>query len=340
MEYRNLGRTGVQVSSLCLGTMMFGGKTGEEESIDIIDRAIDAGINFVDTANAYSTGRSEEVVGRALKRDGKRARIVLATKVHGQMDPEDPNGRGISRRHIIEQCHQSLRRLQTDCIDLYQLHRPMSSIPVDESLRALDDLVRAGKVRYTGTSNFASWQMVESLWASKELGLNRFVCTQPPYNLLDRRAERELAPMALTYGIGIIPWAPLAGGFLTGKYRRGDAPPAGARHSQRPVDTTEALFSERAFDVIDVLDALANEKGCTAGQVALAWCRQQPGITCPIVGPRTMEHLEEYLGGMDVSLTPDDLARIDHVAPPGRAISPYYQPDVINTDFGPHQFRW
>ena len=339
MEYRNLGRTGVQVSALCLGSMTFGAKTPEPESIAITDRAIDAGVNFLDTANAYSRGVSEEVVGRALKRDGKRARMMLATKVHGQMDPDDPNGRGISRRHILEQCELSLKRLQTDYIDLYQLHRPMSSIPIDESLRALDDLVTAGKVRYIGTSNFAAWQMVESLWAAKELGLNRFVCTQPPYNLLDRRVERELAPMALTFGIGIIPWAPLAGGFLTGKYRRGEALLQEARHSQRPVDTTGALFSDRAFDVIDVLEALGEEKGCTTGQVALAWNRQQPGITCPIVGPRTMEQLEEYLAGLDVTLSDDDFARIDEVAPPGRAVSPYYQPDVINTDFGPHPFR-
>lgn len=340
MEYRSLGRTGVQVSELCLGTMMFGGKTTQEDSISIIDRAIDAGVNFIDTANVYAGGRSEEVVGEALKRNGKRQYIVLATKVHGRIDPDDPNGRGISRRHIIEQCEASLKRMQTDYIDLYQLHRPMSSIPIDETLRSLDDLVRAGKVRYIGTSNFASWQMVESLWASKELGLNRFVCTQPPYHMLDRRAERELVPMSITYGIAIIPWSPLAAGFLTGKYRRGENRPAGSRQAESTSKTTEGLFSDRAFDVVDVLQEIAGEKGCTVGQVAITWCRQQPGITAPIVGPRTMEHMEEYMGGLEVTLTPEDLARIDEVAPPGRAISPYYQPDVINTDFGPHPYRW
>jgi aryl-alcohol dehydrogenase-like predicted oxidoreductase len=340
MEYRPLGRTGVQVSALCLGTMMFGGKAGEGESIAMIDRALDAGINFVDTANVYSRGRSEEVVGVALKRDGKRARVVLATKVHGRMDDQDPNGQGVSRRHIIAQCEESLRRLQTDYIDLYQLHRPMSSIPIDESLRALDDLVRAGKVRYIGTSNFAAWQMVEALWASKELGLNRFVCTQPPYNMLDRRVERELAPMCLTYGIAIIPWAPLAGGFLTGKYRRGEARPATARHAQRTFDTTDALFSDRAFTVVETVETLTKAKSCTASQLALAWCKAQAGITAPIIGPRTMEQLVDNLGALNVALTKEDMARIDAVSPPGRAVSPYYQPDVIKTDFGPHAHRW
>src|SRR3954464_6883874 len=192
MEHRQLGRTGVQVSVLCLGCMMFGGKTGPEESYAIIDRGIEAGINFLDTANVYSRGRSEEVTGEALKRNGKRQSVVLATKVHGVMADDDPNMQGNSRRHIIEQCEASLRRLQTDYIDLYQIHRPQSDIPIDETLRALDDLIRAGKVRYIGTSTFEAWQVVESLWASKELGLNRFICEQPPYHILDRSIEREL----------------------------------------------------------------------------------------------------------------------------------------------------
>jgi len=340
MEYRSLGRTGVQVSALCLGCLNFGQRTPEAESMDIIDRAVDAGINFLDTANAYAAGRSEEIVGKALKRIGQRSRIVLATKVHGVMDAEDPNGRGISRRHIMEQCEQSLRRLQTDYIDLYQLHRPMSSIPIDESLRALDDLIRAGKVRYIGTSNFAAWQIVESLWVSKEYGLNRFVCSQPPYNLMDRRIERELVPMALTYGIAIIPWAPLAGGFLTGKYQRHQAPPPGTRHAERPADTTSALFSDRAFDVVDVLQTIADRKHSTVSQVALAWCKAQAGITAPIIGPRTREQLEDNLGAMAIELAKEDVSRLDEVALPGRAVSSYYQPDVINTDFGPHWFRW
>ena len=230
MEYRSLGRTGTKVSTLCLGCLMFGGRTNETDSMDIIDRAIDGGINFFDTANMYVRGRSEEMVGKAFKRNGKRPRIVLATKVHFRMDDEDPNAQGNSRRHIIEQCEASLRRLQTDYIDLYQIHRPCSDIPIDETLRALDDLIRAGKVRYIGSSTFAAWQVVESLWASKELGLNRFICEQPPYHLLDRSIERELVPMAQTYGTALIPWSPMAGGFLTGKYRRGEARPADARY--------------------------------------------------------------------------------------------------------------
>ena len=230
MEYRLLGRTGVRVSPLTLGCMMFGRRTEPEDAYAIVDRALDAGINFLDTANVYSRGRSEEITGEALQRNGQRARVVLATKVHGTMDDDDPNAQGTSRRHLVEQCEASLRRLQTDWIDLYQLHRPRPEIAIDETLRALDDLVRAGKVRYLGTSTFGAWQVVEALWAAKELGLNRFVCEQPPYNLLDRRVERELLPMCQTYGLAAIPWSPLAGGLLTGKYRRGEPPPEGTRY--------------------------------------------------------------------------------------------------------------
>ncbi|MBE3582763.1 MAG: aldo/keto reductase [Limnochordaceae bacterium] len=335
MQYRNLGRTGVKVSELCLGCMMFGGSTGEAESMEIIDRALDAGINFIDTANVYSRGRSEEVVGKALRRNGKRSRVVLATKVHGRMDDEDPNAAGNSRRHIIEQCEASLRRLQTDYIDLYQIHRPGSDVPIDETLGALDDLIRAGKVRYIGTSTFAAWQVVESLWVAKELGYHRFVTEQPPYHLLDRRVERELIPMARTYGIGILPWSPLAGGFLTGKYARGQAAPAGSRFAGRDDEWRQRHFTEAAFQVMDVVQQLAAEKGCTPSQLALAWVAQQPGVTSPIIGPRTMAQLEDNLGATQVTITDEDRARLNRVSPPGRAIVPYYE-----ADFGPHQFRW
>ena len=333
MEYRSLGRTGTKVSTLCLGCLMFGGRTNETDSMDIIDRAIDEGINFFDTANMYVRGRSEEMVGKAFKRNGKRGRIVLATKVHFRMDDEDPNAQGNSRRHIIEQCEASLRRLQTDYIDLYQIHRPCSDIPIDETLRALDDLIRAGKVRYIGSSTFAAWQVVESLWASKELGLNRFICEQPPYHLLDRSIERELVPMAQTYGTALIPWSPMAGGFLTGKYRRGEARPTDARYQDENEDTD--LFSDAAFNVLDVVLAIAAEKGCTPSQFALAWCAQQPGITSPIVGVRTMEQLEDNLGAIDVQVTDEERERIDEVTPPGGVITRYYR-----ADFGPHLFRW
>ena len=333
MEYRSLGRTGTKVSTLCLGCLMFGGRTNESDSMDIIDRAIDGGINFFDTANMYVRGRSEEMVGKAFKRNGKRAQIVLATKVHFRMDDEDPNAQGNSRRHIIEQCEASLQRLQTDYIDLYQIHRPCSDIPIDETLRALDDLIRAGKVRYIGSSTFAAWQVVESLWASKELGLNRFICEQPPYHLLDRSIERELVPMAQTYGTALIPWSPMAGGFLTGKYRRGEARPTDARYQDESQNAD--LFSDAAFNVLDVVLAIAAEKGCTPSQFALAWCAQQPGITSPIVGVRTMEQLEDNLGAIDVQVTDNERERIDEVAPPGGVITRYYR-----ADFGPHQFRW
>jgi aryl-alcohol dehydrogenase-like predicted oxidoreductase len=334
MEYRNLGRTGVQVSALCLGGMLFGEPTDEAETLKIIDRALDVGLNFLDTANIYNRGRSEEIVGRALRRDGRRARVVLATKVHGAMDDHDPNAWGNSRRHILEQCEASLRRLQTDFIDLYQLHRPLSTIPIDETLRALDDLVRSGKVRYLGTSTFAAWQLVEALWVSKELGLHRVVCEQPPYHLLDRRIERELVPMAQTYGFAVLPWSPLAGGFLSGKYRRGEAPPPGSRLGQN-AEGTDPHFTDATFQVLEVVTALAHEQGATPGQVALAWVAQQPGITSPIIGPRTRAQLEDCLGAMHIRLTAEDRARLDAVAPPGRVIVPYYE-----ADFGPHRFRW
>jgi aryl-alcohol dehydrogenase-like predicted oxidoreductase len=335
MEYRSLGRTGVKVSVLCLGCMMFGGRTNAADSATIIDRALDAGLNFLDTANVYSRGRSEEVTGEALKRNGKRGRVVLATKVHGVMADDDPNMQGNSRRHIVEQCEASLRRLQTDHIDLYQIHRPQTDIPIDETLRALDDLVRAGKVLYLGTSTFAAWQLVESLWVSKELGLHRFACDQPPYNLLDRRIERELVPMARTYGLALIPWSPLAGGLLTGKYDRNTPPPGDTRFADYDKNPLfQRRWTEAAFQVIDGLKPIAQAKGCTLSQLALAWCAHQPGVTSPIIGPRTMEQLEDNLKALEIRITDEDKAAIDKVTPPGRVASPYYE-----ADFGPHLYR-
>ncbi|MGC9453643.1 MAG: aldo/keto reductase [Phycisphaerae bacterium] len=335
MEYRNLGRTGVKVSPLCLGCMMFGRKTDQAESARIIDRAIDAGVNFLDTANVYGRGASEETTGKALKDNGKRDRIVLATKVHGRMNDDDPNAWGNSRRHIIQQCEASLRRLQTDWIDLYQIHRPQSDIPIDETLRAMDDLITSGKVRYIGTSTFGAWQVVESLWVSQQLGLNRFVTEQPPYNLLDRRIERELVPMAETWGIGLIPWSPLAGGFLTGKYRRGERRPEDSRLAGRDDERTERMLSDAGFDVIERVEEIASEKNCTPSQLSLAWCMNQPGITSPIIGPRTMEQLEDNLGALEVEVTDEDRKRLDEVARPGECVAPFYQ-----ADFGPDEHRW
>jgi aryl-alcohol dehydrogenase-like predicted oxidoreductase len=342
MEYRSLGRTGVQVSSLCLGCMNFGSPTPENESLSMIDCALDQGINFLDTANVYNRGVSEEIVGKSLKRSGKRSKIVLATKVHGRMADDDLNAAGNSRRHIIGECDASLKRLQTDYIDLYQIHRPQNSVPIDETLRALDDLIRAGKVRYIGTSTFPAWEVIESLWVSKELGLNRFISEQPPYHLLDRGIERELVPLAKTYGIAILPWSPLARGFLTGRYQRGaDIPEDSrvARDMQGPLaERTKKHFSELAFNVVDTLDEIAKEKNATISQVALAWCTQQPGITSPIIGPRTMDHLLDNLGAASVAITDEDRARLDTVAEPESAIVPYYTGK--NIDFKPPQYRW
>ena len=347
MEYRSLGRTGMQVSSLCVGTMMFGGGADADESARIVDAAIDQGVNFIDTADVYGTTPhlSEEYVGLALKKNGKRDRLVVATKVWGLMDATDPNGRGTSRRAIIKQCERSLRSLQTDYIDLYQIHRPDSQIAADEILRALDDLVRAGKVRYIGTSTFSAWQIVDSLWAAKEHGLNRYVSEQPPYHMLDRRIEREVVPMALTHGIAILPWSVLAQGFLAGKYRRGQAPPAGSRFENPGVgeawqkygftEGNPGVYSEAAYAVLDVVEALAAEKGCTASQLALAWTAAQPGITSVITGPRTVAQMQDNLGAAAVTVTAEDCARIDAVAPPGRAILPYWK-----SDFGPSRHRW
>lgn len=340
MEYRSLGRTGVQVSKLCLGCMNFGWKTSEADAKEIIDQALFSGINFLDTANVYSRGVSETIVGTALKRNGKRNNIVLATKVHGRMDDDDILAAGNSRRHIIEQCEASLKRLQTDYIDLYQIHRPRSDTPIDETLRALDDLIRAGKVRYIGTSSFPSWRVMESLWVSKELGLNRFVTEQPPYNLLDRMIERELIPLAQSYGLAILPWSPLARGFLTGKYKRGEPVPDDTRlegDMQGPFKKrSQQHFSDRAFDLLEVVEALAREKECTPSQVALAWLINQPGVTSAIVGPRTMAQLEDNLGALPVQISADDRRRLDIVSEPELAIVPYYHGSMI--DFKPSEF--
>jgi len=344
MEYRALGRTGVPVSELCLGCMNFSHPTPEAESFEIMDRAIDAGINFFDTANVYSRGGSETVVGKALKRNGKRHRIVLATKVHGRMDADDILSAGNNRRHIIEQCEASLKRLGTDYIDLYQLHRANPEIPIDETLRALDDLIGAGKVRYIGTSTFPSWRVMESFWVSKELGLNRFVSEQPPYHLLDRSIERELIPLAQSYGLAIIPWSPLARGFLTGKYKRGQPIPGNSRfgadagRGAAVERRRDQHFTDRAFDILDLVTDLAQEKGCSPSQIALAWVLSKPGVTSPIIGPRTMAHLDDNLGAIDVALTDEDHARLDDLAEPELATVPYYHGSMI--DFKPSEYGW
>jgi aryl-alcohol dehydrogenase-like predicted oxidoreductase len=312
--------------------MNFGGLTNEEDSAEIISEAISAGVNFLDTANVYNRGKSEEAVGKALKDNGKRDQIVLATKVHGVVDEGDPNGRGNSRRHIIQQCEASLKRLQTDYIDLYQMHRPMPGIPIDETLRALDDLIGAGKVRYIGTSCYASWHLVEALWVAKELGLNRFICEQPPYHLMDRRPERELVPMALTYGTAIIPWSPLVGGLLTGKYKRGSVYPEGSRFKAAS-NWADSVLNDKVFDALEAFEKIASDKDCTLSQFALAWCAAQPGITSPIIGPRTLEQLKDNLGAVKVEITEDDNNKIDKIIAPGKVMLPYYELDQTIPNF-------
>ncbi|MFA7345673.1 MAG: aldo/keto reductase [Terrimicrobiaceae bacterium] len=334
MEYRPFGRTGVKVSPLCLGCLNFGKSADPETSHGIISRALDAGINFLDTANVYGRGRSEEVTGEALQRIGGRDRIFLATKVHGCMDDHDPNAVGSSRRHILAQCEASLRRLRTDYIDLYQIHRPRSDVAIDETLRAFDDLIRSGKIRYAGSSTYAAWQLMESLMVSRELGLNRFVSEQPPYNLLDRRIERELVPFALTYGLALIPWSPLGGGLLTGRYHRDARRPDGMNRYKNEDRFLDAILTDAFFDRIGPFCELASAKGCTPSQMALAWTLQRPGITSAIIGPRTIKHLEDHLSALEVILSAGDIEALDLLFPPGRMVSPFYE-----ADFGPHLYR-
>jgi len=321
MEYRNLGRTGVKVSPLCLGAMMFGrrGNSDHEDCIRIIHRALDAGINFIDTANVYSSGESEEIVGKALK--GRRDAVVLATKVHGTMGP-GPNDRGNSRVHILREVENSLRRLQTDYIDLYQIHRPDPDAPVEETLRALDDLVHAGKVRYIGSSTYAAWELVESYWVSDRHNLARFECEQPPYSIFVRGIEKDVLPVCAKYGTGVIPWSPLNRGWLAGKYRRGQEidPQSRVGRNDPFIDSPESEQGQRKLDLVEELIPMAERLGVTLAQFALAWTLTNPTITAPIIGPRTMEQLENNLGTLDVQIPPEDLRRIDELVPPGTDI--------------------
>jgi aryl-alcohol dehydrogenase-like predicted oxidoreductase len=347
MRYRALGRTGVRVSALALGCMNFGGRADEKQSAAVIAAALDAGLNFVDTADVYGhdpatlaigRGRSEEIVGRALA--GRRDSVVLATKAHFPMS-DDPNGGGSTRRHLIAACEASLRRLGTDHIDLYQLHHPTNDVPIDETLRALDDLVRAGKIRYFGTSNFAAWQVMEALWASSDLRLHRVVSEQPPYHLLDRRVERELLPMARTYGIAVLPWSPTAGGFLAGRYRRGEPVPVESRFAEFWSGCADTHLRDRPFAVLDKLTTIGAELSAGPGQVALAWVLAQPGVTSPIIGPRTVPQLTDYVRATELTLADEHLKALDEVAPPGGVTVPYHGHDGFTwVTWGPHRHRW
>jgi aryl-alcohol dehydrogenase-like predicted oxidoreductase len=328
MKYTSLGRTGVQVSRLCLGGMMFGQRTNEADSTQMIDYALGQGLNFIDTSNTYGEwgegkGRSEEIIGSALKKNGKRQETILTTKFRWVMG-EGPNDQGVSRHHIMQQVEKSLRRLQTEYIDLYQIHAPVPEVPIDETLRALDDLVRMGKVRYLGTSNFASWMIIEGLWTSDRLLLNRFISEQPPYSMAHRYLERDLVPVAKKYGLAILPWSPLWGGLLTGKYRRDQPLPQDSRFAFDPLKGSwDSNLEARIYDLLDLLDELAAAKNCTVPQLVLAWTITQPGITSAIIGPRTLAQLQDNLGAIEVEINHDDRKRIDALAPPGEALAKF-----------------
>jgi 1-deoxyxylulose-5-phosphate synthase len=320
MEYRDFGRTGVKVSPLCLGAMNFGGPTEEAESVQIINTALDGGLNFIDTANVYNAGESERIVGKALKENGRRGEVFLATKVYNRMG-EGPNEWGGTRYHMIKSCEDSLRRLQTDHIDLYQLHRPMQSVPQDETLRAFDDLVRQGKVLYIGASTHPAWMVMEALAISERMNLARYVSEQPPYNLLDRRIENELMPLAQRYQLAILPWSPVGGGVLAGRYANGipDDSRAG-----RWGGAMRDRVSERGVQVAQKLAEMATERGLTSAQMALLWVKDQPGITSPIFGPRTMEQLESFLPVAEMKLNDEDRPLFDELVHPGNAVADFH----------------
>jgi aryl-alcohol dehydrogenase-like predicted oxidoreductase len=320
---RKLGSTGVSVSPLCLGAMMFGawGNTDHDDSIRIIHAALDAGVNFIDTADVYSRGESEEIVGKALA-GGRRERVVLATKVHGTMG-EDANEFGNSRRWIVKEVDNSLRRLRTDWIDLYQIHRPEPDTSIDETLAALSDLVHAGKVRYIGSSTFPAHMIVQAQWAAARRGSERFACEQPPYSMLIRRAEADVLPVCGDYGMGVIPWSPLAGGWLSGRYRKGAESPSESRRAQMlPRRYDMSIPANRAkLEAADALAALAEEAGMSLIEMALAFVINHPAVTAAIIGPRTMEHLESQLPAMGATLSADVLDRIDEIVPPGTNVN-------------------
>ena len=317
MKTRVLGTTGVRVSPLCLGAMMFGawGNRDHDDSVRIIDRAIDAGINFIDTADVYSAGESEQIVGKALA--GKRENIVLATKAHASMG-DDPNMKGNSRRWLVREVENSLRRLNTDYIDLYQIHRPDPSADIDETLGALTDLIRAGKILYAGSSTFPASEIVEAQWTAERRGRERFVCEQPPYSILVRGVEAEILPTCQKYGMGVIPWSPLGGGWLSGKYRKNADIEVSHRASRLPQRYDLSVPGNQAkLDAADALANVADKAGLTLVNLAIAFVLNHPAVTAPIIGPRTMEQLETQLEAADVVLSADVLDEIDKIVPPG-----------------------
>ena len=322
MEYRILGRTGVKVAPLCLGSDNFANPTPEAESIAIIDRAMDAGINLIDTSNSYAKGESERIIGRALAANGRRDQVMIATKVHYPTGP-GPNDCGNSRLHLIKACDDSLRRLQTDHIDLYQLHRPSFELPIDETLSALTDLVRQGKVRYVGCSTTPAWKAMESIMVSELKGYVRFVSEQPPYNLLDRRIENEMVPMCKEYQMGILPWSPMAMGILAGRYADAENAPTDSRATLRGGIYAERVTA-RGIEVGNQFVQLAKDNGISPAQLAVLWVKDQPGITAPLIGPRTMEQLEHFLPVLDMQLSDQVREACDVLVPPGSAVADFH----------------
>jgi aryl-alcohol dehydrogenase-like predicted oxidoreductase len=316
MEYRTLGKTGIQVSTQCLGAMMFGlwGNRDHDDCARIVDAALDAGVNFIDTADVYSNGESEEIVGKALR--GKRDDVVLATKVHGTMGT-DPNRKGNSRRWIRMEVENSLRRLQTEWIDLYQIHRPDATLDVDETLGVLTDLVREGKVRAIGSSTFPAEQIVEAQWVAEHRGRERFRCEQPPYSILARGIERAVLPTCARYGMGVIVWSPLNGGWLTGKYKRGQDWPEGSRGAMGMFSAPEKKHNQRKFEAVEQLEKVAADAGLSMTHLAIAWSIEHPAVTSTIIGPKTMDQLTDLLGAGGVRLDAAALDRIDQIVAPG-----------------------
>ncbi|HEU4948072.1 MAG TPA: aldo/keto reductase [Kribbella sp.] len=334
MATRPLGRTGLMVSPFTLGSMEFGSKTSEEEARGLFELAMDSGINVVDTANVYAGGLSEQIVGRLI--GPRRDRLVLATKFSVPTDEDDPNSGGTSRRAVIAACEASLRRLDTDYIDIYYIHRPSTQTAIDETLRALDDLVHAGKIRYVGTSGFAGWQLVEALWCAHDLRINRPAVEQAAYHLLDRRAERDLVPAALTHGTAITVWSPLAGGLLTGKYLAGAT--TGGRLSPDN-DWGAKHFTAAANSAVAALADCAIRNNVSLTALSLAWTLQRPGVASIVMGPRDADQFTAQLAALDVVLTPETLETIDRIVPPGAVTVPYYLDDAF-ADFRPLPHHW
>lgn len=314
MDYRQLGRCGMRVSPICLGTMMFGGQTSEADSIRIIHRAIDEGINFIDTANMYNVGESEVVVGKAIA--DRRDSVVLATKGRQRMG-EGPNDWGSSRVHLMRELDNSLKRLNVECIDLYYQHAPDETTPIEESLRALDDMIKSGKVRYIACSNFRAWQLCEALWTSDRLNLNHFVCVQPLYNIVNRDIEVELLPLCREHGIGVVSYSPLARGILTGKYRPGEPYPEGSRAARNDPRMRQAELREASIEISQRLVTHCQSKGCTPSQFALAWCLANRIVTSVIIGPKTETQFDDNLASLNVEITADDESFVDELVPPG-----------------------